>query len=120
MPVKKAGILFGLPYLISVVLLPIIGLFSDFLGNRVKIVILSSLVLIGAFLTSLLMPSCNDCYYEMYTIVIFGIGYSMYVGTIYACIPFVVEERLVGSAFGITFTMINIALSISPSIIGYL
>ena len=93
MPINKAGILFGLPYLISVFLLPIIGLYSDFLGNRVKIVIFSSLILIGAFSSSLLMPSCDDCLNELYSIVIFGIGYSLYAGTIYACIPFVVEER---------------------------
>lgn len=118
---KKAGFLFGVPYLMSVVLMPIIGLFSDFIGLRIKCVIFSSFILIAAFLTSMLMPSCNDsCNNELYTIVLLGIGYSVYVAVIFPCIPFVVEEKVVGSAFGISITMINIALSVSPSINGYL
>lgn len=118
---KKAGFLFGVPYLMSVVLLPLIGLVSDYIGLKVKAVIFSSVIFIATFTTSMLMPSCTDsCSNELYSIVMLGIGYSIYVSMIFPCIPFVVQEKVTGSAFGISITMINIALSISPSIIGYL
>lgn len=118
---KKAGFFFGLPYLMSVVLLPLIGRLSDHIGMRIKSVILSSLIFIATFTTSMLMPSCTDsCYNELYSIVLLGLGYSLYVANIFPCIPFVVEEKVLGSAYGISITMINVALSISPSIIGYL
>ena len=53
-----AGYLFGVPYIISAVLSPILGLGIDKIGKRVLLICISSGILIMAFGASMMMPEC--------------------------------------------------------------
>jgi type IV secretory pathway TrbF-like protein len=48
--------------------------------------------------------------------ILIGIGYSAYAASLWACIPYVVEPKTIGTAFGITTALQNIGLSIGPTI----
>jgi nitrate/nitrite transporter NarK len=54
-----AGYLFGIPYIISAVTSPFLGLMIDKIGKRALLICLSSVLLIIAFTSSMLMPECH-------------------------------------------------------------
>ena len=86
----KAGFLFGIPYIISACLSPVLGLTIDKIGKRVLLICISSGILIVAYGTSMMMPECYQCYNELYPLILTGIGYSIYAAAIWGSIPYVV------------------------------
>jgi hypothetical protein len=48
--------------------------------------------------------------------VILGIGYSLFLSSIWICIPHVVDEKVLGTAFGISFAISNLAASFVPTL----
>jgi uncharacterized membrane protein (DUF485 family) len=57
-----AGFLFGVPYMISAIISPFLGLAIDKIGKRAFMCCMSSLTLILAFTSSLMIPECYQCY----------------------------------------------------------
>ena len=45
-----------------------------------------------------------------------GVGYSIYAASLWACIPYVVLPKTVGTAFGIAMAVQNIGMSFAPTI----
>lgn len=80
----------------------------------------SSVILITGFTASMLMPECDQCYNEVYVLVLTGIGYSIYASAIWGSVPYVVAPRAVGTAFGLATSVQNIGLCTAPTIVGYI
>lgn len=116
----KAGYLFGVPYIISAIASPFLGYGIDKFGKRAVLICASSVILITGFTASLLMPECDQCYNEVYVLVLTGIGYSIYASAIWGSVPYVVAPRAVGTAFGLATSVQNIGLCIAPTIVGYI
>lgn len=47
------------------------------------------------------MPKCYRCYNEMGPLILIGIGNTIYSAAIWGSIPYTVEPRTVGTAYGI-------------------
>jgi hypothetical protein len=61
----------------------------------------ASLFLLIAHLMNMLLPECETaCYTEVAPLVLVGIGYSIYAAALWGSIPYVVEAKTVGTAFG--------------------
>ena len=45
-----------------------------------------------------------------------GVGYSVYAAALWGCIPYTVDPRLIGTAYGLCTAIQNIGLTISPLI----
>lgn len=114
----RAGLLFGVPYIISAATSPFLGFAIDKIGKRALLICLSSVILIIAFTSSMMMPECHQCYNEMYPLVLVGIGYSIYAAACWGSVPYVVDPNSVGTAFGIATAIQNIGLVIAPTIVG--
>jgi len=114
----QAGYLFGVPYIISAVSSPFLGLAIDKVGKRALMICMSSFILIIAFASSMMMPECYQCYNEVYPLVFCGIGYSIYAAAIWGSIPYVVSPNAVGTAFGLATAIQNIGLVIAPTLVG--
>jgi len=79
-----------------------LGFAIDRIGKRVLIMTISSLMFIATFTTSMLMPKCDEpCYREVYPLILLGFAYTVYASVIWGSIPYAVEPRNVGTAFGI-------------------
>ena len=104
--------------MISAVSSPFLGLLIDKIGKRALLICLSSFILIIGFLSSMMIPECNQCYTQVGPLVLTGIGYSIYAAAIWGSIPYVVAPNTVGTAFGITTAIQNIGLVIAPTIVG--
>lgn len=110
--------LFGVPYIISAIASPFLGLMIDNMGKRALLCVISSVILIVAFSISLMAPACDRCYNEAYPLVLAGIGYSIYASAIWGSVPYVVPKKSVGTAFGLATTVQNIGLVLAPTIVG--
>lgn len=109
--------LFGIPYIISACICPFLGFGIDKIGKRVLFIMFSSVILIATFLTSMFLPECpteEPCYYEVAPLIMCGIGYSIYASVIWGSIPYTVEPRTVGTAYGICTAIQNIGLAYAP------
>ena len=74
-------------------------------------------ILIAAFTISMLLPDCpagEKCYYEVYPLILCGVGYSIYASVIWGSIPYTVEPKTVGTAYGICTAIQNIGLAYAP------
>jgi hypothetical protein len=69
------------------------------------IVILSSLILSAAHGINMIIPGCDQCYSELAPLIMVGVGYSIYAAALWGSIPYVVEARTVGTAFGICYAV---------------
>lgn len=94
------------------------GLGIDKFGKRAFLTCLASFILIIGFTSSMMMPECYQCYYELYPLVLTGIGYSIYASAIWGSVPYVVKPNLVGTAFGLATSIQNIGLCIAPLVVG--
>jgi MFS family permease len=56
---NQAGMLFGVPYIISAATSPFLGYAIDRIGMRARLICFSSVVLIIAFTSSMMMPECH-------------------------------------------------------------
>jgi len=99
--VQEAGFYCSIPYTISLICSPIFGALIDFTGKRGHYISLSSVILIAAFLNSSFTPACNKCYNEIITLVMCGLGYTIYAAAIWGSVPYVVKPATVGTAFGV-------------------
>lgn len=65
----------------------------------------------------MLLPECEEaCYIEIWPLVFIGIGYSIYAAALWGSIPYVVEARTVGTAFGFCTAIQNAGMAIAPTI----
>lgn len=112
--------MFSVPYLISAFSSPFLGFAIDRIGKRALVIVISSVILTAAYSISMVLPECDQCYHEMYPLVLTGIGYSIYAAAIWGSVPYVVTPQTVGTAFGICTAIQNIGLTIAPTIVGFI
>lgn len=115
----SAGFYFTLPYLVAAICSPIMGVFITYVGYRMTINIMGALFMLTSFIMLLIVPDCdNECWYSSVPYVLLGISYSSYAVVSWGAIPYMVEARTLGTAFGIATCFSNLGTTISPTIIG--
>ncbi|KAJ3219218.1 hypothetical protein HDU67_002214 [Dinochytrium kinnereticum] len=115
---QTAGQIMAVPDVISAVLVPFCGTFVDRYGKRVKILILCGSLMglvhfIFGFATPETVPS------PLPTLWILGFSYAMLL-TFWPCIPLVVDEKNLATAFGAATALQNSALVVFPIIVAAL
>ena len=111
--VDKAATMMSIPYLISAVISPFLGFFVDMYGFRAVMATLAPLVLLGVHST-LGLTSINPAY----PMVAQGLAYSVFAAALWPSVPYVVEEKSIGSAYGLLTAVQNGGLAVFPIVIG--
>ncbi|KAI8833738.1 major facilitator superfamily domain-containing protein [Chytridium lagenaria] len=99
---KTAGQVMALPDVISAVLVPFCGTFVDRYGRRVKVLIL-----------------CGSLIAFVHLVLVLGFSYSLLL-TFWPCIPLVVDEKNLATAFGVATATQNASLVLFPIIVAAL
>ena len=63
--------------------------------------------------------SPNPDWFVLIPLIGMGISYSIYASALWGSIPYVVQPKTIGSAFGVTTALQNAGLTLSPFIIGF-
>ena len=115
----SAGRLIAIPYLTSVIISPLIGMVIDKVGNRRFFIIVTCCTFIASHILFGTLPTGSKKfpnYYSIIPLLLLGSSFALYSCAILTCIQFVVEERIIGTAFGIMAMCENLALSTFPVI----
>ena len=99
----EAGNMVFLIYTVSMFASPFIGLIIDRFGRRTFWLNLSAVLVFAGLLTFLLIPSHKETIESLVILplIIFGVGFAIYTATMWACVPLVVEERTLGTSYGV-------------------
>lgn len=65
-----------------------------------------------------MMPDCDKCGYPIVPLGFMGLGYSIYAAVMWASIPYIVEPKTVGTAFGLATALQNLGLAVAPMVVG--
>ena len=87
--------------------------------------LLGSVIMVAAHFMQVLIPShgdcaqsCNRCWASVLPLVLLGFSYTTYAVVLWGALPFMVEARTLGTAFGICTTFQNLGTVIAPPILG--
>jgi len=114
----EAGFYFTLPYLVAAVFSPPLGLIVARFGNRMTCTLCGSALMIVAHAMQLVTPDCDHCWYSVAPYFLLGISYATYAVVLWGSIPYMVEARTLGTAFGICTVFQNLGTVIAPPIMG--
>jgi len=109
---EHAGKVMSIPYLISALSSPPLGLVVDKIGRRAQIASLASGML---FIVHFTMAVSNNS--PVLPLVGQGIAYSCYAAVIWPSVPLTVDKKFTGTAFGVITSVQNIGLALFPLII---
>jgi MFS family permease len=101
--------------LFSMILAPIIGHVVDRIGRRGTLLFLGTFLMIPAHLS---MGISN--LHPVYPMIVLGFSFSLVSAVLWPAVPLIVEEKVVGTAFGLIFWIQNIGLASFPWINGLL
>ena len=117
----QAGFFFTLPYLVAAVTAPPVGFFVSKVGHRMTVTVVGSMLMIIAHAMQLFIPDCDDrCWYSVVPYIFLGLSYSTYAVVLWGSIPYMVEARTLGTAFGICTVFQNLGTVIAPPVMGYI
>ncbi|EQC31215.1 hypothetical protein SDRG_11138 [Saprolegnia diclina VS20] len=102
----------SVPYLISAVLSPVMGYAVDRVGFRAGLALLSSVLLT---VVHLLLGTTHVTYWV--PLVLQGVAYCVFAAALWPSIPYVVDARLVGSAYGAITSIQNLGLALFPMLV---
>ena len=101
-------------------LTPFIGAFLDFKGKGATMMIYGAILLTISHLIFALVPEASFTpVVAIITIVLLGIAFSLVPASMWPSLPKIVEDRYLGSAYGLIFYIQNIGLLLVPMLIGY-
>ncbi|KAI9989299.1 hypothetical protein PInf_019491 [Phytophthora infestans] len=106
---QKTATPMSIPYIISAVISPFLGFVVDRIGLRAFLALLAPLaltvvhVMLGLTQVSLYVP-----------LVLQGVAYSVFAAALWPSVPYVVEAKHVGTAYGAITAIQNIGLALFP------
>lgn len=112
----------SLVFLVPLLVVPLLGLYLRSLSNLSKFIMII-LTFITILITHLLLlflrcedHSCSNI--TFFPMVLLGLCYSGFATLVLPCVPLLVKEKNLGTAFGIVECIANFAMSVFPLITG--
>eukprot|EP01006_Ploeotia_vitrea_P006478 TRINITY_DN13244_c0_g1_i1.p1 TRINITY_DN13244_c0_g1~~TRINITY_DN13244_c0_g1_i1.p1 ORF type:complete len:521 (+),score=265.98 TRINITY_DN13244_c0_g1_i1:51-1565(+) len=105
--------LLAIPFFISAAASPFLGGIVDKFGQRAILLTMSAAALMGAHLI-MAFTMVNP----IVPLAILGVAYSVYAAAIWPSVAYVVQERFLGTAYGLITAVQNAGLASTPIIVG--
>ena len=103
----------SLVYFASLIFTPLLGLFVDKIGKRGTMMIIGSLMIVPAYLALGL-----TYIHPAIPMIMIGMSFSLVPAALWPVIPIMIEERRLGTAFGLMTCIQNFGLTIVPWLAG--
>jgi len=125
---KHIGTILGVPYMISAALSPFMGYGVDKIGGKPYMLFISSLIMSSSYAVLLWAPHTevwSPFSFTMYlaplmAMTMMGLAYTLCNASLWPCVPLLVEDRMVGTAYGIMNSIQNAGLTLASVGVGYL
>lgn len=116
-----------MPYWISAILSPFVGAFVNQYGKRMTVSLVGSVTVVVAHVLLFVIPICEESdpancssILPLVPLVLLGFSYSTYSVVLWGSFPYMVDERTLGTAFGICTAFQNFGSAVASPLIGYL
>jgi MFS family permease len=117
---QESGIIISITYIVAALLCPVFGRLVDKIGRRVFLILFSASCVTLVHLMFLLTPDADRPWYPILYMVLLGLGYSIYASVMWASIPYLVDPKAIGTAFGVATAIQNLGLGVGPLFVGYI
>ena len=107
------GMAMALPFFISSLLVPFLGLFVDKFGKRGHLLIFSAFLGIITYILFIFIT-------PIFPLILLGFTYAIFASVFWPAITLVVPKNIVGVALGFATSLQNLGLVIFPLIIAYI
>ncbi|CAD8168092.1 unnamed protein product [Paramecium octaurelia] len=115
----EAGKFITIPYIFSALLCPFIGYYIDKVGHRrFFLMITSFLFIIAQILFGSVHVASNEKWIAAIPLIIQGLAFTCYSCVMIPCVQYIVDQKYMGTAFGILGMFESIALCFFPIIAG--
>jgi len=104
---KAADVVSILPF-IALVLTPIFGFIVGKVGHRVSLGVLGLAIMVAA---NAMMFATN--FYPVPCIIVIGVAFALVPAAIWPCLPLIIDEQLIGTAFGLIQSIDNAGMLFS-------
>ncbi|KAF9963817.1 hypothetical protein BGZ65_010881 [Modicella reniformis] len=102
----------SIPDIVSAIGSPLCGYLVDKFGHRARYIPLSALLLIWAHVQLGLTPIS-----PIVAMFVLGLAYSLFASALWPCIPFLVKDHQLGTAYGLVTIALNISLTVFPLVV---
>lgn len=111
----------SIPYIMSAALAPICGFLVDKLNRKPLFLLISNAFMVGTFAIILfLLNAVHETYILIIGMVLLGFSYSLCAASLWPCVPLLVPEERVGTAYAIMNSLQNGGLAIAGVVAGAL
>lgn len=117
---STAGDYISIHYIVMAISSPLMGKFIDRFGLRSSIIFYNSFLGIIALLFYIIVPSCNQCATPVIPLILFGLYVGIDDAAVFACLPLVLDEKYLGTGYGLYYVVENLLLMILPQIGGFM
>lgn len=115
---EESGMIISITYAVAAILCPIFGKIVDKIGRRVILMMFSASSVCLVHVLFLVTPNGDKPIYPIFYMILLGLGYSIYATVMWASIPYLVEPKTIGTAFGVATSIQNLGLGVGPLIVG--
>ncbi|KAJ3397660.1 hypothetical protein HDU92_005402 [Lobulomyces angularis] len=109
---QTAGFVMSIPDIVSAVGSPICGFLVDKVGKRVSMLIISSILVLA---THVLL--CFTSLSPMFSMTLMGLSFTIFPSAVWPCVPLLVSNHQVATAYGIVTVALNASLFGFPLIV---
>lgn len=118
-PAKRAGFFTAIPYTLSAFLSPFGGFLVDKVGRSLTWVLGASILVTGAH-TLLLLGEDSWAWAPWVAMTVIGVAYSICAASLWPCVPLIVQQHQLGTAYGLMTSLQNSGLALAPFVVGLL
>lgn len=116
----QSSSIMSIVFLVPMVCCPIIGIITDKYGKRTILLIIAALFLALFNLACMFTSDSYRPILPIFYLGLLGLGYSIHSTVFWSGLSYAVESKLLGTAYGITYSVSNMGLVIVPIFTGYL
>ena len=107
--------------ILAMCLTPFLGIFLDRKGKGATMLMIGSVIMIVCHLCfAFVLPAFPHKWLALLLIVVLGVSFSLVPAALWPSVPKIIDEKILGSAYGLIFWVQNIGLCFVPKIIGSL
>eukprot|EP00026_Physarum_polycephalum_P007484 Phypoly_transcript_07546.p1 GENE.Phypoly_transcript_07546~~Phypoly_transcript_07546.p1 ORF type:complete len:347 (+),score=24.74 Phypoly_transcript_07546:574-1614(+) len=111
----------SIPYIMSAFLAPICGFAVDRLGRKPFFLVFSNALMVGSFAVMIfLFVPVHHTYILIIAMALLGLSYSLCAASLWPCVPLLVVEERVGTAYAIMNSIQNGGLAVASVVAGQL
>eukprot|EP01017_Pseudomicrothorax_dubius_P025115 TRINITY_DN2680_c0_g3_i1.p1 TRINITY_DN2680_c0_g3~~TRINITY_DN2680_c0_g3_i1.p1 ORF type:complete len:481 (-),score=131.68 TRINITY_DN2680_c0_g3_i1:93-1535(-) len=110
---ELAARLMSIPFIISAVLFPFVGLLVDKFGRRVNLLLQAGILLLATHISFMF-------FYPAVPLIFLGLSYSLFGAIVWPTVAYIVQESALGTAYGIQTSVQNLGLTLAPMAIGFI